>query len=71
MMPCRARCAPRFCTRWQHPSHDEAEKATPNWPGDDFEAEGCYLHLGTPGAGAMRIHKPLAIELEYVQRMMV
>lgn len=30
-----------------------------------------YLHLGTPWVqGAMRISKPLAIELEYVQRMM-
>lgn len=30
-----------------------------------------YLHLGTPWVqGAMRIAKPLAIELEYVQRMM-
>jgi spermidine synthase len=31
-----------------------------------------YLHLGTPWVqGAMRVRKPLAIELEYVQRMMV
>ena len=31
-----------------------------------------YLHLGTPWVqGAMRIRKSLAIELEYVQRMMV
>ena len=30
-----------------------------------------YLHLGTPWVqGAMRIRKPQAIELEYVQRMM-
>jgi spermidine synthase len=30
-----------------------------------------YLHLGTPWIqGAMRISQPLAIELEYVQRMM-
>src|SRR5690349_2062487 len=30
-----------------------------------------YLHLGTPWVqGAMRCAKPLAIELEYVQRMM-
>ena len=30
-----------------------------------------YLHLGTPWVqGAMRMRKPLAIELEYVQRMM-
>lgn len=30
-----------------------------------------YLHLGTPWVqGAMRIRKPLAIELAYVQRMM-
>ncbi|NUZ07205.1 methyltransferase domain-containing protein [Piscinibacter koreensis] len=31
-----------------------------------------YLHLGTPWVqGAMRIRKPEALELEYVQRMMV
>ena len=31
-----------------------------------------YLHLGTPWVqGAMRIDDPLAIELEYVRRMMV
>jgi spermidine synthase len=37
------------------------------------EADGVrYLHLGTPWVqGAMRMRKPLAIELEYVQRMMV
>ena len=37
------------------------------------EADGVrYLHLGTPWVqGAMRIRKPLSIELEYVQRMMV
>jgi hypothetical protein len=30
-----------------------------------------YLHLGTPWVqGAMRVRKPQAIELEYVQRMM-
>ena len=30
-----------------------------------------YLHLGTPWIqGAMRIEVPLAIELEYVRRMM-
>ena len=36
------------------------------------EAKGIrYLHLGTPWIqGAMRIDEPLAIELEYVQRMM-
>ena len=36
------------------------------------EADGVrYLHLGTPWVqGAMRVRKPLAIELEYVQRMM-
>jgi len=36
------------------------------------EADGVrYLHLGTPWIqGAMRIDAPLAIELEYVQRMM-
>lgn len=31
-----------------------------------------YLHLGTPWVqGAMRISKPQALELEYIQRMMV
>ncbi len=31
-----------------------------------------YLHLGTPWVqGAMRIRKPQALELEYIQRMMV
>ena len=31
-----------------------------------------YLHLGTPWVqGAMRIRKPLGLELEYIQRMMV
>ncbi len=37
------------------------------------EADGVrYLHLGTPWVqGAMRLKKPDAIELEYVQRMMV
>ncbi|MEO6410811.1 MAG: spermidine synthase [Burkholderiaceae bacterium] len=37
------------------------------------EADGVrYLHLGTPWVqGAMRIRKSLALELEYVQRMMV
>ena len=31
-----------------------------------------YLHLGTPWVqGAMRIDDPLAIELEYVRRMMI
>ncbi len=44
------------------------------WPSATIsEADGVrYLHLGTPWVqGAMRIRKPLAIELEYVQRMMV
>jgi spermidine synthase len=42
-------------------------------PATMSEADGVrYLHLGTPWVqGAMRIRKPLAIELEYVQRMMV
>lgn len=37
------------------------------------EADGVrYLHLGTPWVqGAMRIKKPSALELEYIQRMMV
>jgi spermidine synthase len=41
-------------------------------PATISEADGVrYLHLGTPWVqGAMRIRKPLAIELEYVQRMM-
>src|SRR5512143_2027959 len=36
------------------------------------EADGVrYLHLGTPWVqGAMRIRKPQALELEYIQRMM-
>lgn len=36
------------------------------------EADGVrYLHLGTPWVqGAMRVRKPLAIELEYIQRML-
>src|ERR1044072_5085401 len=36
------------------------------------EADGVrYLPLGTPWVqGAMRIRKPLALELEYIQRMM-
>ena len=36
------------------------------------EADGVrYLHLGTPWVqGAMRIRKSLALELEYIQRMM-
>jgi spermidine synthase len=42
-------------------------------PATISEADGVrYLHLGTPWVqGAMRTAKPLAIELEYVQRMMV
>lgn len=42
-------------------------------PATVSEADGVrYLHLGTPWVqGAMRIRKPLAIELEYVRRMMV
>jgi spermidine synthase len=42
-------------------------------PATISEFEGVrYLHLGTPWVqGAMRVRKPLAIELEYVQRMMV
>jgi spermidine synthase len=42
-------------------------------PATVSEADGVrYLHLGTPWVqGAMRIKKPAAIELEYVQRMMV
>lgn len=42
-------------------------------PATISEFEGVrYLHLGTPWVqGAMRARKPLAIELEYVRRMMV
>ncbi len=42
-------------------------------PATISEADGVrYLHLGTPWVqGAMRIRKSLALELEYVQRMMV
>ena len=41
-------------------------------PATISEADGVrYLHLGTPWVqGAMRIRKSLALELEYVQRMM-
>ena len=41
-------------------------------PATISEADGVrYLHLGTPWVqGAMRIRKPHAIELDYVQRMM-
>ncbi|HEY2928615.1 spermidine synthase [Piscinibacter sp.] len=42
-------------------------------PATMSEADGVrYLHLGTPWVqGAMRVRKPLALELEYIQRMMV
>ncbi|WOB09962.1 spermidine synthase [Piscinibacter gummiphilus] len=42
-------------------------------PATISEFEGVrYLHLGTPWVqGAMRVRKPHALELEYVQRMMV
>ena len=48
--------------------HDEPDLA----PATISEADGVrYLHLGTPWVqGAMRIRKPLALELEYIQRMM-
>ena len=48
--------------------HDDPELA----PATISEADGVrYLHLGTPWVqGAMRIRKPLALELEYIQRMM-
>ena len=41
-------------------------------PATISEADGIrYLHLGTPWVqGAMRVRKPLALELEYLQRMM-
>ncbi len=41
-------------------------------PATMSEADGVrYLHLGTPWVqGAMRVRKPHALELEYVQRMM-
>ncbi len=49
------------------PSVDDLPPATVS------EADGVrYLHLGTPWVqGAMRLKRPAAIELEYVQRMMV
>ena len=49
------------------PSNDEDETAA-----TISEIDGVrYLHLGTPWVqGAMRIARPLEIELEYVQRMM-
>lgn len=49
--------------------NDEPELA----PATISEADGVrYLHLGTPWVqGAMRIRKSLALELEYIQRMMV
>ena len=42
-------------------------------PATISESDGVrYLHLGTPWVqGAMRIRKSLALELEYIQRMMV
>jgi len=42
-------------------------------PATISEADGVrYLHLGTPWVqGAMRIRRSLALELEYIQRMMV
>ena len=48
------------------PSDDDLAPATIS------ESDGVrYLHLGTPWVqGAMRIRKPLALELEYIQRMM-
>ena len=48
--------------------NDEPELA----PATISEADGIrYLHLGTPWVqGAMRIRKSLALELEYIQRMM-
>jgi spermidine synthase len=41
-------------------------------PATVSEADGVrYLHLGTPWVqGAMRVRKPQALELEYIQRMM-
>jgi spermidine synthase len=50
------------------PRADEPELA----PATISEADGIrYLHLGTPWVqGAMRVRKPLALELEYIQRMM-
>jgi len=48
--------------------------SAPTWPAATIaEGNGVrYLQLGTPWVqGAMRIGKPFAIELEYVQRMMV
>ncbi len=49
-----------------------ARRAPELAPATISEADGVrYLHLGTPWVqGAMRIRKPLALELEYIQRMM-
>ena len=49
-----------------------SKRAAPLPPATISEIDGVrYLHLGTPWVqGSMRIGKPLAIELEYVQRMM-
>ncbi len=48
------------------------KKAIELAPATISEADGVrYLHLGTPWVqGAMRIRKSLALELEYIQRMM-
>jgi spermidine synthase len=50
-----------------------SKKQTDLAPATISEADGVrYLHLGTPWVqGAMRMRKPLALELEYIQRMMV
>ena len=52
---------------------DRSSKSAELAPATISEADGVrYLHLGTPWVqGAMRIRKPLSLELEYVQRMMV
>lgn len=54
-----------------HPTHERAP-ARELAPATFSEEDGVrYLHLGTPWVqGAMRVRRPDALELEYVQRMM-
>ena len=63
--------ATRYARRHEHLALTDL-KAPELAPATLSEFEGVrYLHLGTPWVqGAMRIAKPHAIELEYVQRMM-
>ena len=54
------------------PAPARRRRPAPMAPATLSEADGVrYLHLGTPWVqGAMRIRKPQAIELEYIQRML-